>query len=306
MRLVFMGTPDFAAAMLEACLRSHDVLAVYSRADAASGRGRVLRPSPVKELAVGGDVPVRQPTSLRESDEQAFLADLAPDVIVVAAYGLILPPEVLRIPAHGCVNVHASLLPRWRGAAPVQRAILAGDEITGVSIMRMEPGLDTGPYDTVVEVPVDELTATGLTEALAEIGAPALLRTLERIERGEVRWIAQDDSLATYAEKVTRADVAVRPGDTVEVALRKIRASSPQAASRIVVGERGVTLLDAVASDNRLGPGAARASREGLELGLSDGAILVSRLKPDGKVEMEAGAWVQGARLPANAAWSPV
>ncbi len=304
MRLVFMGTPEFAAVILDACLGAHDVVAVYTRADAISGRGKTLRPSPVKQLATTHGVPVRQPRTLRDADEQAFLGSLYPEVIVVAAYGLILPREVLCIPPQGCVNVHSSLLPRWRGAAPVQRAILAGDEVTGVTIMRMVEGLDAGPYDTVAEVPTDDLTVTGLTAALAEAGASALLETLDRIEQGRVHWVEQDDAVATYASKVTRGDVALQPTDSVDVALRKIRASSPQAASRLDVDGRSVTLLDARHSTAVLTPGGAVTSPQGLELGVDDGAILVTRLKPDGKAAMDAGAWARGARLPDPAGWT--
>jgi methionyl-tRNA formyltransferase len=306
MRLVFMGTPEFAAVVLDSCLGAHDVVAVYTRADAISGRGRTLRPSPVKELATTRGIPVRQPPTLRDVDEQAVLAKLSPDVIVVAAYGLILPREVLHLPPYGCANVHASLLPRWRGAAPVQRAILAGDGKTGVSIMRMEEGLDTGPYDTVIEVPVDDLTTEALTEVLAEAGAIALLRTLDRIERGEVQWIEQDDAEATYADKVTRADVALRPSDSVDVALRKVRASTSQAASRLEVDARPVTVLEARRSGSQLAPGSVTLAHGGLELGVGNGAILVTRLKPDGRSEMDAAAWARGARLSDSPGWAPL
>jgi methionyl-tRNA formyltransferase len=212
---------------------------------------------------------------------------------------------VLTIPSYGCINVHASLLPRWRGAAPVQRAILAGDTTTGVSIMLMNEGLDTGPCDQVVSLPIDDLNAEALTAQLAEAGARALLQTLRRVERGEVQWTAQDDSLATYADKVTRADVTPSPGDPLVTAVRKIRASSAQAPSRIMVGGRGVTLLNAAPAEVGISPGKARPSPTGLELGLSDGSLLVTRLKPDGKTAIDAAAWLRGARLPDVVEWTP-
>jgi methionyl-tRNA formyltransferase len=299
-----MGTPQFAAVVLDACVGAHDVVEVFTRPDAASGRGKALRPSPVKKLATERGIPVRQPRTLRDATEQAHLASLAPDVAVVAAYGLILPGEVLDIPRHGCVNVHASLLPRWRGAAPVERAILAGDEITGVAIMRMDEGLDTGPYDSVIQVAIDDLDSPNLTAALAEAGAGALLRTLERIERGDATWVEQDDSAATYADKVARTDVALAPDDTVELALRKVRASSPRASSRLAIDSRTVTVVKAKRSTVSLSPGASRVSEGGVALGVADGAILVTRLKPDGKPEMDAAAWARGARLADAAAWT--
>ncbi len=182
-------------------------------------------------------MPVRQPRTLRDADEHELLDDLAPEVIVVAAYGLILPREVLDIPEHGCVNVHASLLPRWRGAAPVQRAILAGDRVTGVSIMQMEEGLDTGPYDSVVEVPVDELDAEALTEALAEAGASALLHTLERIERGEVVLGAAGRRSRDIRRQDHTGDVALRPRTRPRPACARSgrRAPRPQAGSSSTV-----------------------------------------------------------------------
>lgn len=303
MRLVFMGTPDFAAEILEACLAVHEVAAVYTRPDAVSGRGSSLRPSPVKQLAESYGVPVLQPRTLRDTAEQQVLRDLAPETIVVAAFGLILPRAVLEIPPFGCVNVHASLLPRWRGAAPVQRAILAGDELTGVSIMRMEEGLDTGPYDSIATVAIDDLDAAELTRRLAEAGAAALLGTLDRIETGTVEWVSQDESLATYAEKLTRADVTLAQSDAVATALRKIRASGPQAASKISVDGRGVTLLEAHAAKRSLPAGRVFVAPDGLDLGLGDGAVRVVRLKPDGKGEMDAAAWARGARPSADARW---
>jgi methionyl-tRNA formyltransferase len=302
--LVFMGTPAFAVVQLRACASSHEVAAVYTRPDSASGRGRALRPSPVKQAAEELSIPVRQPVTLRDPAEIDYLTSLAPDVIVVAAYGLILPPQTLAIPPGGCVNVHASLLPRWRGAAPVQRAILAGDDVTGVSTMLIDEGLDTGPIDEIVEVATDELDAACLTEALARAGTGALLRTLEKIESGQVRWRAQDDVLATYADKLTRHDVAPLPTDSVTVVLRKVRASSPQAPSRIEVAGRGLTVLVATTSASVLPPGAAEGSPDGLALGVADGSVTVVRLKPDGGPEMDATAWLRGARLAGQVEWA--
>ena len=211
MRIVFMGTPEFAVPSLESLAEVHEVVAAFTRPDAVSGRGGKTRPSPVAEAADLLGIPVFKPVSLRTSEVQEHLASLRPDVIVVAAYGLILPTGVLGIPPLGCVNVHGSLLPRWRGAAPVQRAILAGDERTGVSIMRMEEGLDTGPYCAVDSTSVDEKNSEELTAELAIMGAALLISSLAAMDSAECVWCAQDDSLATYADKITRADVTLEP-----------------------------------------------------------------------------------------------
>lgn len=297
MRALFMGTPTFAVPALEALAEHHEVIAVYSRPDSVSGRGGVLRPSPVKEAAIARGIPVLQPTTLRDTAVQSELAALAPDVVVVAAYGLILPPEVLEAPRLGCINIHASLLPRWRGAAPIERAILAGDESAGVSIMRMEEGLDTGPYCMQASLPVGDLTSEELTARLAEIGASALLQALSSIENGTVRWTVQPEDGITYAEKITRADVTIDPQMCVSDALRRIRASKSTAPCRVVIADRPVTLLRATAAGGSVPPvlpGAVASDKASLYLGMADGALALSRLRPDGKAEMDARAWSRG------------
>ena len=224
-----MGTPAFAVPTLDALLDAHEVVAVYTRPDAGSGRGRRVATSPVKQRAHDACIPVEQPASMRDAAAVSGLRSYAPDLIVVAAYGAILPPDVIDLPRLGCVNVHASLLPAWRGAAPIQRAILAGDALAGVSIMRMEAGLDTGPICSTWSTPVGDKDATSLTSELALMGAKLLTDKLPLIASGEVRWAAQDDSLATYASKVTALDVALDPGLTVDDAWRRVRASGPSA-----------------------------------------------------------------------------
>ena len=195
MRVVFMGTPQFAVPSLQALNRTHGVVCAYTRPDAVSGRGRHTRPSPVAEMAASLGIEVRQPATLRDETVQAELATLAPDLLVVAAYGLILPQAVLDAARLGAVNVHASLLPRWRGAAPIQRAILSGDADVGVSIMCMEAGLDTGPYCLQRQLAADDLDAVALTGTLADLGASALLDALPAIEDRTAAWTAQDESL---------------------------------------------------------------------------------------------------------------
>jgi methionyl-tRNA formyltransferase len=298
-----MGTPDFAVPSLRVLAHSHEVVAVYTRPDAVSGRGSKTRPSAVSSAAEALGIPVLQPRTLRDETVQAELRALAPDLLVVAAYGLILPIEVLGSAPLGAVNVHASLLPRWRGAAPVQHAILAGDEWAGVSIMRMEEGLDTGPFCTQASIPVGSTTARELTSALADLGAQALDAALRSIADGGAQWVVQDNSLATYASKITKDDVAIGPELSAEQAARRVRASMPASPSKISLGGRGVTLLDAIVAPERLPPAALACSKLGLLLGVSDGAIMTTCVKPDGKAEMDACAWARGVRDLDTATW---
>jgi len=307
MRVVFMGTPQFAVPSLISVAESTDLVGVFTRPDSASGRGKSVRPSPVKIAALERGIPVSQPTTLRDPHVVAEIAALHPDVIVVAAYGLILPQQVLDVPPLGAINVHASVLPRWRGAAPIQRAILAGDDEAGVSIMRMEAGLDTGPYCRVATIPIDDAGTTELTDALARLGADALVPALAEIESGTAVWTPQDDAQATYADKITKSDVAIGPKLDREVALRHIRASSPTAPCRVTIAGSTVTLL--AASDGELlvggqvARGGALATKTGVLLGMSDGAILVTRLKPQAKGEMAAADWARGVRDLDTATW---
>lgn len=302
MRVVFMGTPDFAVPALEALLARNDVVAVYAR-PGSSGRSRRKTPSPVALRAQQAGIPVEHPSTLRSEETLEGLRAWRPDVIVVAAYGLILPPAALALPPLGCVNIHASLLPRWRGAAPIQRAILAGDDVTGVTIMRMEEGLDTGPWCEQRTVSIDEKTTADLTAELAEVGARALMEALPRISDGSVRWVAQDDARATYADKVTSVDVSLEPSLTVDEALRRVRASNASARSRVRLAGRELTLLAADRSPARLEPGSASCVNA-LELGLADGAVRLDSVVPEGRGAMDAAAFVRGARLPETCTWT--
>ncbi len=306
MRVVFMGTPDFAVPSLVSIASHHEVVGVYTRPDSASGRGKQLRPSAVKAAALERGLTVLTPRTLRDPEALAELAGLSADVICVAAYGLILPKVALDSATLGAVNVHASLLPRWRGAAPIQRAILAGDPEAGVSIMRMEEGLDTGPYCLVRSTAVAEKTAAELTAELAVLGAEALLEALPSIEAGTAVWTEQDESLVTYAEKVTKDDVAPRPELTAVDNARRVRAASAQAPARVLLGGRGVALLRArvTAAGPFAGETSAGDARETIVLGCASGALEVSRLKPDGKAEMDAAAWLCGVRDVASLGWA--
>lgn len=227
LRIVFAGTPEFAAESLRALLQGHhDVVAVYTQPDRPSGRGRSLKPSPVKALAAMHDLPVWQPYSLKDADAQAELAELKPDLMVVAAYGLILPPPVLAIPRLGCINVHASLLPRWRGAAPIQRAILAGDRESGITIMQMDVGLDTGDMLYKASCPISNSdTGASLHDRLALLGGDALLAVVDSLSEGQLPTpIAQQESDATYAAKLSKEEALIRWADSAELIARKIRA----------------------------------------------------------------------------------
>ncbi len=304
-----MGTPEFAVPSLDRLAQEHEVAAVYVRPDAASGRGGTARPAAVKLAAQTLGLPVRQPASLREPAVFSELAELAADFVCVAAYGLILPPAVLGAARYGAVNVHASLLPRWRGAAPIQRAILAGDSVAGVSIMRMEEGLDTGPFCAQASIPVAEKSARLLTSELAELGANLLLSALPRIADGTAVWTVQSEDGVTYAEKVTKSEVAPDPALDAGQNVLRIRASTPAAPARTRISGRGVTLVEATKVDPgtevgpSLAPGAVLLAESGVLLGAADGGVLITRLKPDGKAEMDAVAWARGARLAVDAVW---
>ena len=228
-RIIFAGTPDFALASLQALVNAEsNVVAVYTQPDRPAGRGRKLTASPVKRFAIDQGIPVMQPDTLRDEQAAAELAALKPDVMIVAAYGLILPQDVLDIPRFGCLNVHASLLPRWRGAAPIQAAILANDELTGISLMRMTAGLDCGPVYTEQRIPIGTRESAGeLHDRLAELGAELLVTELPKILAGELSAVEQDESLATYAGKIAKQDAELDWSLPAEELHRRIRAYNP-------------------------------------------------------------------------------
>lgn len=287
MRVVFAGTPEFAADHLQALLDSpHEVIAVYTQPDRPAGRGQKMMPSPVKQLAVAHDIPVYQPQTLRNAEAQAELAALAPDLMVVVAYGLILPQVVLDIPRLGCINSHASLLPRWRGAAPIQRAVQAGDAESGVTVMRMEAGLDTGPMLLKVSTPISaDDTGGSLHDRLAQMGPPAVLEAIAGLAAGALAGEVQDDSLATYAHKLTKDEARIdwtRPADELE---RLVRAFFPWPIGHSLLNGEALKVLAARVVE---GQGAAgeilSASKEGLVVACADQALCLTRLQlPGGK-----------------------
>jgi len=229
MKIIFAGTPEFALPVLQALLdSSHELVAVYTRPDRPSGRGQRLTESPVKRLASRFAIPVCQPRTFRDRDAQAALDALRADLMIVVAYGLILPPAVLAMPRLGCINVHASLLPRWRGAAPIQRAILAGDRETGVCLMQMDAGLDTGPLLASAACPIEpDDTGGRLHDRLSVMGAQLLNENLERIARGELEPRMQNESQASYADKLEKAEAMIDWTLSAEQVARQVRAFNP-------------------------------------------------------------------------------
>lgn len=301
MRVVFMGTPAFAASVLRDLASSrHEVVGVFTRPDAVRGRGKRLVASPVKEAALELGVPVVERASLRSDDAYDELAAFKPDAVCVAAYGAILPDRVLELPRHGCLNVHASLLPRWRGAAPIERAILAGDALTGIGVMKMEVGLDTGDTTATRTVEVAVKTADELTRELALVGGEALVEVLDALDEGrEVVWTPQPEEGVTYAEKLAKGELDVSPALSASEAARRVRASGESHASRCIIAARRVTLLAAHPAGQVsavVPPGAVRFASKRLLLGCADGALEVTEVKPDGKKPMAAAAFAAGVQ----------
>lgn len=298
MRIVFMGTPDFAVPSLRALAAAHDVALVLTRPDAVRSRGKKLEPSPVKAAALELGLPVLEAKRMEPEVVDALRAARA-DVFCVAAYGCILPDEVLTMAPLGCVNVHASLLPRWRGAAPIQRAILAGDAEAGVSIMRIGHGVDTGAYCAQASCSVAGKSADELTSELAELGAGLLLEVLPELAAGTVSWTEQDEALVTHAAKIQKAELRLDPAVSAADNERRALASSDAAPARCMLAGKPVRVLAA-----RVAPvsGAVLAAGElaiqggRVLLGCGEGTLEVLELKPDGKRAMDAAAWAAGQR----------
>ncbi|OBU68002.1 methionyl-tRNA formyltransferase [Stenotrophomonas maltophilia] len=301
MRIVFAGTPEFAVSSLRAAARHHEVVAVYTQPDRPAGRGRGLAPSPVKLEAVARGIPVFQPESLKDEAAQQQLRDLQPDLMVVVAYGLILPKAVLAIPAHGCWNVHASLLPRWRGAAPIQRAIQAGDETTGVCLMQMEAGLDTGPVLLHQALPIAATDTGGqLHDKLAELGAQVLSDGLGLLRAG-IKPIArpQPEQGVTYAHKLDKAEAKLDWAQDAATLARTVRAFNPwPIAEATLAGER-VRIHGAVALDTAHGqaPGTVlAASRDGIDIACGQGVLRLRTLQREGGKAITAADYLNARR----------
>jgi methionyl-tRNA formyltransferase len=290
-RIVFAGTPDFALASLRALVESgRTPVAVLTQPDRPAGRGKKLTASPVKQYAVQHGIPVQQPVTLRDEQAAAELAALEPDVLVVAAYGLILPQAVLDIPRHGCLNVHASILPRWRGAAPIQAAILAGDAKTGISLMAMTAGLDCGPVFHIEELDIgpDE-TAGELHDRLAVLGGEALVARLDAILAGDVRAVPQDDTRATYAPKIDKQDARIDWSLPAREAARQIRAYNPFPGAYCFHGDTRIKVWRATAVDRQAPAGTVlQCDREAVVVASGEGALRLEELQLPGKRRVSA------------------
>jgi methionyl-tRNA formyltransferase len=309
LRIIYAGTPDFSVAALQALISSeHEIIAVYTQPDRPAGRGRGMHESPVKQLALQHGIPVYQPVSLKDEKAQQEMQALAADLLVVTAYGLLLPPAVLAMPRLGCINIHASLLPRWRGAAPIQRAILAGDKITGITIMQMDEGLDTGDMLTRAECEInDDDTGSTLHDKLMALGAATLLSVLPAIADGSQPAVKQDDAAACYAAKLSKAEAKINwhlPAIEVQRMIRAYNAW-PVAFCEYEKNNRAAKLRVWQATLNpdekllsTVIPGAVIAeSAAGIDVATADGVLQITELQAEGKRRMSVADFLNANSL---------
>ncbi len=297
MRVIFMGTPDFAVPALNALVGAgHDVVAVYTQPPRPAGRGKKLSPSPMHIRAEELEILVRHPASLKSAEEQAAFAELGADVAVVAAYGLILPQAILDAPKHGCLNIHGSLLPRWRGAAPIQRAILAGDDETGICIMQMETGLDTGPVRFAAETCIERKTARELTDELSAMGAEMLVNVLADLPAFPAT--LQTDIGVTYAAKIDKTEARIDFAQSAEAVDRQIRAFNPAPGAWFEYeGERyRILAADIIGGNGK----AAVVLDSNLTIACAEGAIRPSIIQRAGKPAMPLSDFLRGNIIPAG------
>lgn len=300
MRLAFLGTPEFALPALEALLDAgHEVVRAYAQPPRPAGRGHRLKPSPVQAFAEARGIPVATPASLRDPALQQDFAALDLDAAVTAAYGLLLPPAILAAPRFGCVNLHASLLPRWRGAAPIQHAILAGDRESGISVMAMDEGLDTGPVLLVRRTPIGPGTTGGeLHDRLAQIAAEAAVTALAGLEDGSLEPASQPEAGVTWATKIAREDSRLdwtRPAAELE---RRVRAFAPRPGARFAFRGESIRVEAAVVEGGSGPPG--RVLDDGAAVACGEGVLRLLRLQRPGRSAMEAAAFLRGFPLPAG------
>ena len=298
MRIIFMGTPDFAVPALRALVEAgHEVVAAYSQPPRPGGRrGKELTPSPVHKAAEALGIEVRHPVSLKGADEQAAFAALEADIAVVAAYGLILPQAVLDAPRLGCLNIHASILPRWRGAAPIQRAILAGDPTTGVTIMQMEAGLDTGPMLATLRTVIEDKTAGALTEELADKGAQLMVGTLRDL--AVHRAVTQPEDGVTYAKKIDKAEARIDWSASAEQIERQVRAFAPVPGAFFELDGERYKVRAATIAQGSGKPGATLD--DALTVTCGTGALAITRIQRAGKPEMATADLLRGRAIPAG------
>ena len=297
LRIIFAGTPDFAAEALAALLNtSHEILAVYTQPDRPAGRGRKLKPSPVKQLALEHQLPVLQPATLKTEENIGVLRGFDADVMVVAAYGLLLPPEVLSLPRYGCLNIHASLLPRWRGAAPIQRAILAGDSESGITIMQMDAGLDTGAMLLKKSCPIaPQETSASLHDRLAELGAQAIVEALNQLS--DLEATPQDESQVTYASKLSKSEALIDWHRSGEELARQVRAFNPWPVAQSIVNGQTLRIWTALPQTGQTEASAGtiiRVDKQGIDVACGKGVLRITRLQPAGSKPMDVAAFLNG------------
>jgi methionyl-tRNA formyltransferase len=291
-KIIFAGTPDFAAAHLQALIDSdqYQIVAVYTQPDRPAGRGKKLTASAVKQLACDHNLTVLQPPSLKDSDAQQQLASFEADIMIVVAYGLILPQVVLDTPRLGCINVHGSLLPKWRGAAPIQRAVEAGDKETGICIMQMDAGLDTGPVISVARCAIEDSDTSGsIYQKLSELGAPTLLVALEKMASGVAVAEQQDDSQSTYARKIDKSEALIDWSMSAQEISRRVRAFNPFPATFSHIGGDRVKIWGASATDKQSNNSAGaiiHADAEGILVQTGRGQLLITEIQLAGKSKM--------------------
>ena len=299
LRIIFAGTPDFAASALAEIINSeHQVVAVYTQPDRPAGRGRKLRASPVKDLALEHDIPVLQPENLKETETQETLRSFNADVMVVAAYGLILPQVVLDTPRLGCLNIHASLLPRWRGAAPIQRAIAAGDKESGITIMQMNAGLDTGDILQLFACPITAEDSGGdLHDRLAEMGATAIVKILNDLDSNKLKLTVQDDSLATYAHKLDKKEALINWQSSATEIERLIRAFNPWPVAFTYINDKTLRIWQAqtLTDNSDLEAGTVIAcDKKGIDISCGEGTLRLLKLQPSGSKAMDVTSFMNG------------
>ncbi|WP_420588886.1 methionyl-tRNA formyltransferase [Bacterioplanoides sp.] len=299
LKIVFAGTPDFAALHLSSLIDSeHEVIAVYSQPDRPAGRGKKLQPSPVKQVALEHNIDVYQPVNFKDPADVAQLEALNADVMIVVAYGLLLPQSVLDAPKHGCLNVHASLLPRWRGAAPIQRCIEAGDKMTGITIMQMDAGLDTGDmlHKITTGITLDD-TGGSLHDRLAAIGPQSLLATLAQLEAGELQPEKQNDAQANYAHKLKKEEALLDWSQNADDLALRVRAFNPFPVAFTLLGNDRIRVLKATALEKvtQLQPGTiAQVSADGIEVACAEGVLRLEQIQLAGKKAMMVADVING------------
>ncbi|XQF92828.1 methionyl-tRNA formyltransferase [Pseudoalteromonas espejiana] len=297
LRIIFAGTPDFAARHLQALINSeHQIVGVYSQPDRPAGRGKKLKASEVKALALEHDLPVFQPQSLKNEDALTELKSLNADIMIVVAYGLILPKAILDAPRLGCLNVHGSILPRWRGAAPIQRAIWAGDEQTGVTIMQMDEGLDTGDMLHISRCPINaDETSASLYTKLAELGPDALIETVNKLANGELTAEPQNDELANYAKKLSKDEANIDWNMDAAQIERNIRAFNPWPVCFTQMGKHTVKIYQANVIEQAGNAGEVLSSdKNGIVVACGTHALCITQLQPQGKKTMAINDFLNG------------